>query len=149
MADESVRGGAASECVVSEGVVADESVRCGAAGDDFDCEGTFLNECSGDGFYMQAEKVVPRRSTGNGLRAVGSLLNDDPDSVVASFPANVVRVRRDEIRTLINNAFESGFEGLNDDGLGMSGEDEKWLEIVENGCRLVRGHYEVPLPDEK
>ena len=59
---------------------------------------------------------------------------------------NRVRLNKREINSLINAAFESGFEGLNDDKLGLSGEDKRWLEIVKEGCRRESGHYVIPLP---
>ena len=59
---------------------------------------------------------------------------------------NRVRTKPADIKALLNKAFESGFEGLDDDKKGMSGEDERWLEIVERGCKREGEHYEIPLP---
>ena len=60
--------------------------------------------------------------------------------------AHRVRLDYQEIKVLINEAFESGFEGLHEERRGLSQEDERWYDIVERGCKKVDGHYEIPLP---
>ena len=59
---------------------------------------------------------------------------------------NRIRCNMSQIKSLVEKAFESGFEDENDDERSLSVDDERWVDIVEKGCRKYDGHYEIPLP---
>ena len=59
---------------------------------------------------------------------------------------NRVRCNLADIKKLIEEAFEVGFDKWDSDVKSMSVEDEKWVDIVEKGYRMIGLHYEIPLP---
>ena len=50
------------------------------------------------------------------------------------------------LKKIYNHDFTEAQHMVNKETAGMSQEDKKFLSIVENGTKLVNGHYEIPLP---
>ena len=93
--------------------------------------------------WMRVELVVDEAGATGAEFDVKTSRNE---RVIEVASINSVRASRLEIGTLIKRAFECGFEGLDDNGVERSWEDEKWVEMVESDCRKINGRYEIPLP---
>ena len=57
-----------------------------------------------------------------------------------------IKVKDEVLDRMVRAAFDVGFDGIGECREGMSGEDERWLKLVREGCRKVNSHYEIPLP---
>ena len=50
------------------------------------------------------------------------------------------------LEKMYNHEFTESQHKLNSENDGMSQEDLKFMEVLDNGTRLSDGHYEIPLP---
>ena len=50
------------------------------------------------------------------------------------------------LQKMYNHEFTESQNKLNRENDGMSQEDLKFMQVLDNGTRLIDGHYEIPLP---
>ena len=50
------------------------------------------------------------------------------------------------LKKIYNHDFTESYHMANKEMVGASQEDKRFLQISEEGAKLVNGHYEIPLP---
>ena len=70
-------------------------------------------------------------------------INKRGDSISAN---RIMLNDRDILSKMLIQDYNRDFQDLASSAKGLSCEDKKWLSMVREGCKLVKGQYEIPLP---